>query len=350
MGYQIRSNGVFLNTIAPTSEPAVTWRWGDGGGGLAEVSWEMVLPYDYSHPDLSNGALIEVMDGASPVGRARLTEPGRTDTGLEFNATGIYRDAEHYLCLKSGGDTTTVVNTAVDQAIARGLAWTRPVSMSATAVVTGDTTEGNNYLNALLDAAADELGKRWWVDGKGAVRFSDDPTTPLWHLVPGLIDLTVADDSFATYLVARYLDGSTFTNLAASDAAAEAKWGRREYPVDLLPLGSITGTRAAARLAGLLKKGKARPSFVDRVDVTSSEILTADGAPAPLSMVRAGDMVRAHGLDGDAASLNGANYIDFVLGEVVDTNSGSISLAPVALAARTLADTLAIAGPAYLNP
>lgn len=342
MSYQLRCGGVWLNQIAPWGGLSVSWTWGAGGGGVGVVDWQMSLPPDFDHIALRRGSLVEVMDGGTVAGLATINQPGRTDDGLEFHATGIQRDAEHYLSFDGTGASTSTPDTAVDQAIARGLRWNRPDTLSAVPLVAGDVTQGLNYLSDLLNALTEEAGNRWYVDGSGAVRLALDPTTPTWQIVPGVADFVPADDDYATALFGRYIEGGTSKTATSTDLAMAARFGRREYGIDLTMLGGITTARADARLAGLRAHGKASLSLADRIEVTRDQLLTFDGTPAPLSMVRAGHMVRAYGTSGDVLALIGAPYVDFVLGEVTDNDDGVLTLAPIDLAPRSLADRLAV--------
>lgn len=350
-GFQIRSAGYWLDGVAPYGDVETTWRWSQEGGGLDTVRWAMDLPYDFDHPAIRRGARVELMDGASRVGQAILGEPGRTETGKSFTATGLYRTAETFLCLDAGGNTTTVPNTAVDQAAARGCPLTRSGSLSANPLNTDDVTEGLNYLDTLLTALALETSKWWWVDADAVIRLTETPTTPDWHLVPGVADPGVADDQYASVLFGRYRSGSSLATATATDAATAARWGTVEYGVDLTSLGSISSTRATNRLNGLLAAGKAKLTFTDRLEVDANQLLTPGGLPAPLSMVRAGHLVRAHGLGAYSEWLNGNPWLDFVIGEASWANGSDVAvIAPVGLASRTWEDLLAESSKPKLKP
>ena len=344
--FSLRSAGYWLASVAPFGDLAVTWRYGDGGGGLAEVSWSMDLPYDYDHPALRNGALVELFDGGQRVGMAKLAEPGRTETGRSFTALGVYREAEKFLCFDSSGTTSTIPNEAVDQAALRGCILTRGESLTDNAIVTGSVTEGLNYLADLLDAYAVETSQYWRVDGNGKIFAEPPPITPTWQLIPGVVDPQPASDGWATRLFGRYQTSGTLHTATAADAAAEARWGgRREQGIDLTALGSIDSTRAGNRLAGLLARGKAKLSIADRLEVNRYQLQTMGGQPADLSMVRAGQVVRIHGLAAYSQWLDGNPWMDMPLGEVTWVDGAdTITLAPINMAATSYEDLLAGGG------
>lgn len=349
-GFSLRSAGYWLEAIAPYGEVSTTWRLSQAGGGLDLVEWKMDLPYDFDHPAVRRGARIELMDGAQRVGQAILGEPGRTDTGLTFSAAGVWHDAEAFLCFDGAGLTTTVPDVAITQATARGCRVRRVESISTNPLNTDDITDSLNYLDDLLSALATETSQWWYADADAVIRFMTTPTIPRWHLVPDVADPGTSDDEYASTLFGRYRSGSTLATATTTDTAALARYGPSELAVDLTPLGSISATRANNRLAGLLAQGRSRLTFTDRLEVDSNQLLTAGGRPAPLSMVRQGHLVRAHGLQAYSQWLNGKPWLDFMIGEATWANDAdTITIAPVGLAARTFEDLLAASAPGSLK-
>lgn len=350
-GFDLRSAGHWLKALAPYGDVQTTWRLGNDGGGLDQVDWQMDLPYDYDHPALRRGALVEVFDGAARIGQAILGEPGRTETGLSFSAMGIYRQAERFMCLDGAAETTTTPDVAVDQAAARGCPLTRSGSLSAVALVDGNITEGLNSLSTLLTALAVEAEGYWMVDADAVIRIIEPPTVPDWHLIPGVADPGVADDEYASALIGRHRTGGALATVIREDTAATDRWGYAEVGVDLVPLGSMSTSRANTRLDGLLARGRSRLTFTDRLEVDGNQLLTAGGQPASLSDVRHGHLVRAHGLDAYSQWLNGNSWLDFVIGEANWANhADTITIAPIGLAARTWEDLLAESAPGAIKP
>ena len=310
----------------------------------------MDLPGDYDHPALRRGAEIEVMDAGIGIGHATVGEPGRSADGLSFTADGLYRDLERFLCFDDEGETTTIVDEAVDQAIGRGLRVVRPESLATNAMKTDSVSEGLNYLDSLVSSLAEESGEYWWVDAKRALRMAPAETTPKWHLTPGFAVPGIDDSDYASHLFARYLSGSTLVTRDLEDTAASQRWGKREAAVDLTALGSISTGRVDNRLAGLLQRGRARLRFTDRFEVSAFDLLTAGGRPSSLSMVRNGDVMRVHGLSSYSQWLSGRPYLDVVLGEVVwQVGAQFITLAPVDFAGKSLTDRLTNRGAVALT-
>lgn len=336
---ELRIGGRWLSGIAPWGELKWSHRW---PGGCWEASWQMDLPVGANVDILQRRPLVEVMDGPVCRWRGTLTEPDRET--WQLTALGLCRQAEHCLCFDGSLATTSIPNTAIDEGIARGiLNWTRPASISSTAFSTASTTDGLNYLTPLLDGWSQEEGKRWAVGADGAVRASVDPTTPTYSITPNVARLSLADDDYASHLYGRRMvTSTTYQTHTRSDTGAAARWGSREFGVDLTGLGVITNVRAAAILEGMLAKGKARTGYTNRIEVAASQLLTMGGSPAHLPGMTAGPMVRLNGFFDDSRLLSGKNYVDIVIGETeyVD-GEDAIVLAPVGLVDRSLSDVLA---------
>lgn len=339
---QLKIDGRWANTIAP---------WGGLGwttkaqGGMHELSWSMDVDTRFRDRSLRTDALVEIYDGPSRIGAGLLQEPDLAEG--QFVARGLYRQAENFLALDASLDGTSVPNTAIDQAIARGLLWGRAASFSSVAFTASTATTAPNTLHALLTDFSDSTSAFWYLDSVGFVHNTVPATTPTWFLAPGLTELGVAEDDYASDLFGRRLaSGGSFEVETVGDATARAFFGRREAAVDLTTLGVISQAKAESILTGRLAKGLARPSFTKSVDVTPGQLLSRGGVPADLTMVRAGQVVRSHGLFDDIRFLNGKSYLDWLIGETRhEDGSGVITLSPVGLAPRDLAAVLAALAP-----
>lgn len=335
------------------SDLNMTTRWGQGACGMYEASWTMPLPAGFEHPLLRRGTQVELMDGPWRVGSPLvLSEPGRGggfDEPWTLTATGVGREVEgedSFYALDGSGNVTVTPSTAVDAAIARGLRWGgRDASVPTTAV--GSSTTDLQSLGSLLSAAGDSLGQRWGVGQDNLVRFLADPTTPTYQVTPGSAQLGTADDDYASVVLGRYSNsgagGAAATVTApASPSAVETRFGRREFSVDLTPLGAISTATAQGFADGILAKTKGRLSWTSGLTVTSNEILTMGGVPASLSKVLEdcgnGCMVRLHGPWDDLLEFTGNTFIDIVVGEARWADGAqTIDLNPLGLAPRYFA-------------
>lgn len=334
MGTQIRVNGVWLSNISAWGN--LNWSH-TADGGCKDASWQMDLPRTFSHPALVRGKVVEIFIGASRVWQGFLSEPD-VDDDWTFNALGLSLLGKDYLCFDGSLNTTSKPDTAIDQAISRGLPWRRPDSLSNTAFAAGDTTASLNYVGDLLDAWSESVSKRWGVDGDGIVYARADPTTPTWHLKGGAARFGLADDEYASDLYGRYI-ASAYATATVGDSVARTKFGRREAAVDLTTMGLLTLGQATAQLNGILAKGKARLGYTNGLEASKWQLTTPGGTPAYLPFVTAGQLVRMFGvLDEQGQPLP---YVDWVIGESnYEAGAETIALTPVGLVDRDFASVL----------
>lgn len=314
--------------------------------GSWSAKWTMDLPPAFAHPLLKVDAPVELMEGPQRVWNGVLAKPVYDGEVWQFAADGLGRLAERFLCLITGGATTTSrPDLAVQQAILRGLRWTEDLPTLDPVVTPGGTT-GVNYLNDLLDAWTDDEGTRWAVDVNGHFYTQADPITPTLHLVPGVGTLGIADEDTASRLFGRYRDGTTtYATTDVPDLVAQATRGYREGAEDLTALGVITKARADKRLNGLIKKGATQPAWANGLEVFAGELTNEGGEPVHLPYVgMRPELVRLHGVINPVT--NTLSYIDFPLGEVHHKNGvPSINVIPLgAVKGTTLRGLLTSAG------
>ena len=207
-------------------------------------------------------------------------------------------------------------DTAIDAAIARGLKWSRPASLSSTAFVedaaTGDQTDALNYLGDLLDAWAQSNSKRWGVDADLNVYAAADPTTPAYHLTPGAGRFGLADDDYASAVFVRYLNASgQYATASADNDVTGDQYGIAEYGLDATSMGVLTSTKAAGLAAGALKKGKARLGWTAGITPNPWQLTTPGGTPVPWWLPKAQQMV----LVAEAQSLTEREIPDYVVAD-----------------------------------
>lgn len=328
----VRVDGAWLHAIAPWGDLSWSHSW---PGGCKDASFGAYFKPGERHPALTRGALLEVMDGPSAVWSGTLDELDWR--AGEFKALGLVYDADDYPCIDGAGNATAVLATAVDQAIVDGWQVSRGSSISLTPYV--DAAEGLNSVAALAASQSDELGQRFAVRADRVVVMEADPTTPTWHISPGVVDLGLASDDYASTIVVRYQTTTgPYATSKRTDAAAAARFGPKFMGVNATVLGPISAARADAIGDGHLTKGRARLSWTSAVDISPNELLTAGGSPAPLEMVVAGQMVRIHGIYDDLSYLAGRTHLDVVIGETsYVAGAQTIRLAPVGTAAEDFA-------------
>lgn len=339
---QLRVDGHWLSEIGPWAPPTYA-TVADGGSDTCE--WKMVLPPAFSSSSLRRGRVVEVMLGPIPIWAGLLAQPeyAGDDEGWSFHADGHHVSASGFACLTSGGATTSTPDTAIDTAIADGIGWTRPVSISSASFADQDETASINKLSDLLDAYALSASQRWGVDPYGRVYIAADPTEPDYILVPGAVTrYGLADDEYASGIVLSYLSSTTFLPavVKVSDQAAADRWGPRWHPVDATEYGPMTLSQATDVANGLIADGAPRLGWTDTVEPSRWQLLGAkSGNPACRPLVRAGQMVRVHGVRDDQGGI--LPYVDWVIGSTrYDALTDDLSIAPVGLVTRTLVDVL----------
>jgi len=337
---QVLCDGTWLASVAGVGDLTFSTV---ADGGSESASWRMDLRRSFTHPALRNGALVQIRAGAVNVWRGVLSEPDRSDDdGWTFNAAGLATEGAGYICFDASLNTSSKPDESIDQAIARGLRWQRPNSLSNVDFAASGQTDALNKVTDLLNAWSTSVSKRWGVDPDGNVYAAADPTEPSWHLRMGGGKVGLAEDEYASDLYLRYQPTST-TYATAHVADSIASSGRRwEEGVDATTLGVITGAKAAGVGDGMIARGKARYAWTQAAEPSRLQITTPGGTPAYLPFVKAGQMVRLH----DVLNEQGlpVSYVDFIIGRTeYAAGSDTIKIAPAQLAARTLGDVLQVA-------
>lgn len=332
----------WLSRIATVAELTWSSRWGWGiAGGCAEASWKMDLSPRGNHPALVNGSVVAIMDGPCRVWWGTLAEPTRGEP-WELHAYGVASLGRNYVTVKSA-----TPSTAVADAITLGLPW--KTNNAALPTTTPLTAADSTDIGALMDWHLQKWGL--FADGE-LVGPTVESTTPDWLLVADVPLMGTADDDFVTSIVARYVsavDGATgqpsaWSSVTATNTAAEERWGHRGYILDLTPAGLLSFGEATAQAQSRLDQASARMGWTTALTASDGELRTPGWAPARLSQVRAGQMVRALGVRDDQGSLVPRSSVDLVLGEVkYSDGENSIYLAPIGLVPRSLSDVLAVA-------
>lgn len=304
-------------------------------GGSDLLSWTPMLSFSRFH----GGEDVTGRYGGVPVWRGHLLEPDPSQDQL--SATGAWRESD-IAALDGTGTATKVPDTAIDQAIARGLDWTRPASLQSSNVGI-DISQGPVSVATLLDTMASGQTSRWGVDPYRQVYKVDDPTAPSYQTLPLAGGLGYALDNYASTLIGRYLDSTTSTYKTVTVSVTPTH-GYVEDIIDLTPRGSRSSTQASDILTNMLAKDRAVPQWTKPLEVAYGELLSMGGVPVALETVAAGEMIRVNGGFELAQRLNGAMYIDILIGRT-ELSDGTLTISPMQLAARNLTDFLASVAP-----
>jgi hypothetical protein len=305
-------------------------------GGSDELSW--VLGTQPAHR-FRGGETVSAYFGGLCVWSGQLIEPDPSQDQL--TAEGAFREGDGYGALDGAGNATAVVDTAIDQAIARGLRWRRTVSIGSTATQI-DISQGPVMVGALLDTVAENNKNRWLVSPTREVTAAPDPTSPAYRTNPLDNGLGFALDNYASTLIARYLDSTsnTYKTVTATDTDADANHGHVEDIISLTNRGAISALTATNITDRLLKRDRSIPQWTAPLQLSDGEILTINGTKVALETVPAGTMLRVHGGFELAQRLNGQGYLDMVIGRTQYAD-GALTITPVQIATRNLADFVA---------
>lgn len=323
-----RVGGAWMSAVAPWGDV----EWSTDEHGSKEASFGFYLPRGEKHSALTRGATVHLMDAAASrwyglVGSVDWRE-GRV------TAYGLAREAEGIECLDAFGNHTSVP----DEAVGRWVTVTGHVSRGEGLPSTPYTasTDGGNTVAALLDSYANELGQRWFVEEDGVVDMAADPTTPVLQIRPGLVEMGVVDQDYASAAAVRYQDASAGGAYRTVIRAASTQYGYREVRVDATVLGPISTARAEDIGDSVLAKGKARLGWVSAVDVTADDMLNMGGKPSDLVAAKARQMVRIFEPQDD-----GSPYLDAVIGTTSYADgSGIATIAPMGTTGQSLTDII----------
>ena len=335
--------GGTLANLLPGTVADLQWssRWGSGPCGPEKASWVQSLPFLYDDPRLVPGASVRIVRGGQTVWAGVLSDVQRGDPWT-FDANGLAQVAGDYLAQDASGVPTVNIGTAVTQAVARGLPWAGTAFNSLGTFGTASATDFPS-IPSLLTGYHDRNGLRWGVNVYGRTFSLADSTTPVWVLDGKDVEVGIAENELYTAVHARYISsatGPTYATVTATNAAAIAKYGRREYPLNLTDLGVLTAGAATA-YANQILAALVAPAWINQITVTADRLTTVGGVPADLASVQAGQAVRVVGVPGRIGRLSGSGVMYVGLGSVSYTDGAdSITLAPIRLARRTLAQVL----------
>lgn len=305
-----------------------------------EITWRMIRATRkrlQRHSAFHYGAPVDVRFGPIPVAVGSLTEPD-WDSG-DMTALGAPRQAEDAQCFTAAMETTTKPNTAIDQAIARGvLNWTRRDTFGTAKV--GQDDDASTDLKSvarLLDAWAEEDGHGdWRVDRRRMLRIVDNSLAaqPDWMVTPGVGELGVASDDRIDRVFIRYLDSTSGAALTTASWPAASPAGGVERGWYVGNRGPITPTKATNIAKGIWKKMNGESGWTNGITATRSQVTTFGGQAANLALIKAGDTMRLLGVP-DPRGLG--HNLDVVIGETdYDWAAGEIQLNPVGLAASSI--------------
>lgn len=345
---RVRVGGVWLHSF--TRVGGLRWKHGADAGCL-EASWSTSrLPASLAEPVLKRGALVEIYEGARRVWLGRLSESG--DDARSCQAKGLLADASRYMALApSTLAPTDDVHDAITQANLDGWGVTyrgdTPTKDVGGTPKRGLPSEQPQRLDQAISAWATANGVRATVRADGVLRWETDPTTHTLVVTPGVGMLGRADDDYITHVVCRYISSVSGTppvadgwsTVSAGDDLAASIYGRSTHYENLDSRGLLVASEAQSVADGILARAGVRLAFTGGATLTGLQLRDVGMQRLSLATLEAGRMVRFLGVR--TPSKIGLQAFDVVIGSTdYADGSGQITVSPVGLAARNLADII----------
>jgi hypothetical protein len=253
-------------------------------GDLA-ASWQMQFDPRANHIALQPGRRVLIPSGAG-YWQGELNNPHRGDV-WEFTVNGSADLATHYTAVASTSGNAWNLDEVVDEAIARGLQWTRPSALPTTE---GNQGSGSGSVADVLDAVCDAENYLWRVSRGGALTAISRPSTTVAYLL--LASDTGGGRSvqgFVTDVHVIYKDAADYAVKTVTRSVSARPYGRRELPLDVTSRGPISTARANSIGDNYLAKRGPRLDFTQAFTVAPGQLLTPGGTPVDNSIVEAND-------------------------------------------------------------
>lgn len=337
---EVQVGNLWLHSFAHVADIVWSTKWGVGPCGPAQASCTVAFDPMNDASVLRVGQPFAVWSDGVKVFGGTISEMGR-DFPRTLHARGWSSRAGDFDAL------STNPRSAVTAAVSRGLPWTNATAFPDTEF--GGTGSSTTRLDSLLTNWGAATGNRWGVDAEGVAFVTTDPAEPSWFLDASDLDIGVADDGLYTRVRALYvssvnaeLEPDGWATAVADDPAGQELYGVVEFAMDLTSLGLLDSATAASYAQQQMSLLTA-PQWLSRVTTNPTRLLSPGGLPAHLPSVRAGQMVRLFNVPNLLGGLRRELSVDVVLGEVeyAEANPSEVTIAPVGLAVRNLADAIA---------
>lgn len=328
---------VFLNRLGgPSAVTGLRWSTTYPGG---DSEWSCDLSFDPTrdHLGLKLGRKLVIAKGGATRFQGSLDQAERGQP-WQLSGQGLAVIGGAFTAVDSSGNANTL-NNIVDQAITRGLPWTRPSSLTSA----GTAASGSKTIAQSLADVGKALGTVWSLSARGALTMAAPPTAPSYILQtaqplnPVVTGLTQA--------VGQYQSTSTATaTKTASDSDAQDEYGKREGRYDMTGLGVITATNATTYLTNWLDANIAHKTYTDPITVAAGQLRAYTpsdgtrpagmGGPVDLATVRAGCLVAV--LDATAGHT-AAGQLQILVGRTdYDADTDTLQLTPVGAKGQNL--------------
>lgn len=279
--------GISLSHLGHIS-PAVYSYTTPGGCDSLTATW--YKPPRERSEGLNPGRLVRVYRGGSTVWTGVLDEPDPATGGWTVTAHGSGTQGADYRAIYSVGWGTGILNDAVDQAIARGLPWTRQTNLGGVSGVwTGQKFDpASQSITDMLNGAVSKGGLTWMISvapgNQNRLTMFPLPTAPNRILVAtSPVAQSIASGPNALFLRRQATADSgknpaTYSLVEVDRNSAITKQGRREDFTDLGSAGVLT-SGAATTVGTNVMKRFTRAGFTDPFTVQYGQLMNMGGVP-----------------------------------------------------------------------
>ena len=313
MSTSLRVGGRWCHVETAPHSPPVWSTTAQGGCGGA--SWTFHLPPTAMPIGVRKGAIVEIFEGAQRVYLGRIRSIDRDSWGV--TASGLYDDLIGIPALASaGGNATMNLATALAAARSAPFNWPGRNTRGEVGTVHGGTTDVL-MVSRLAEMWAEQSGEHVGVDEWGEFYSTAPATAPKWLIHPAANEVELSSGTDETYnlYLGRYRTSGGYANAYSTPPVPEGELASTGI-VDLTQRGVLSALDATAILTKLRDLTADRPTWTNEMTLTSSQIRTIGGQPAPLSMVRGGDRARVVGLSAAQQAEIGSPYLDVTLASV----------------------------------
>jgi hypothetical protein len=269
-------------------------------GGPAQMQCTLMRDSRFRTDALDPGRIVQLIRGGSVVWDGRLDEPDGSQGVWQISAHGAGTFGNDFVAYYTGAWTANP-DSAVNNAITRGLRWVNPGIGFPTGIWLSQSVDpGMQSITDMMNLVTSKGGLTWYVScrPRGNV-LSVFPlptvasrllmsTTPAVRTLYGDINAV-----YERYQVSADSDSSpaAFSTTSTIEQSSIDKYGRMEVPADLSSVGTISAATAQSVGRFMLDRYQ-RANFGSAFTVSQGQIMTMGGTPVDLGMEQAGGVYR----------------------------------------------------------
>jgi hypothetical protein len=294
--------------------------WSDSmPGGPMDLSCVIETEAQAQPQALYPGRIVEVQRGAGIPWEGILGQPAYSDgQGWQVAAKGAGNYGDNYRAVYTTWNSTD----PIDQAITRGLRWTRS-AMPGGLYLSQQSDSASSSITDFLTLITKPVGLTWHVGRGNVLSVFTVPTTPT-RILMATSPQARALAGFINALYGRYEatadnattgTAATYALALAINSASIARHQRQEEYWDLSQAGVLTGGAAAGFAGSALGQYQAA-SWAGPIPVQYGNYLTMTGVPVDLGTERAGEVVQLMLADGPYGGETGPGPVTFPVGKI----------------------------------